>query len=119
VEKQNQNEIYYDGKWHYISPEGSKHEITSTFLFPNRIHNLCLVKGDIPEEITLTKIDEAKTREDKILSIPLGNILWLKLSPPYKGKMHSLFLDTAGDEVKMRPLLRKMVKTGVLRTSKS
>ena len=108
------NAIYYDGAWYYVSPGGSKHIITRSILFANVNHDICLVAGDGPDEIKLAKLGEAKARKDKILNVPLGDILWLNLSPPYSGNMSSMVLDISSDQKNTKPLLRKMLETGAL-----
>jgi hypothetical protein len=107
----NQGGFFGDGKnFFYVSPEGSTHIITRAYIIANGIRDLCIVKGAKPGDVCCRKIGKAK--KDEILLIPLGDILWINIDPPYTGNVHSIVLDIGSNEQDMKPLVRALLEYG-------
>ena len=113
MDQHNQGGFFGDGQnFFFISPEGSTHIITYAYIIANGIRDLCIAKGVKPGEVCCRKIDKAK--KDEILLMPLGDILWINIDPPYNGNMYSLVLDIGDAEQDMKPLVRALLEYGVL-----
>jgi hypothetical protein len=109
---QNQGGFFGDGQnFFFVSPEGSTHIITRAYIIANGIRDLCITKGAKPGEVCCRKIVRAK--KDEILLLPLGDILWINIDPPYRGNMCSLVLDVGDTEQDVKSLVRALLEYGI------
>jgi hypothetical protein len=95
--------------WFYVSPEGTLHRITKIAIVANGTRDLCIAKGLKPGSDTIREI--AKTRKERILYVPLGDILWINIFPPYKGTQNTIIMDAGYDKEHMKPLVRDMLRS--------
>ena len=96
-------------QWFYASPEGSVHMITRICIIANGTRDLCIVKGPKPGSDTVGKIAEAD--RDNILYVPHGDILWISITPPYRGTQNSIIMDIGYDKRRMKPFVMAMLKS--------
>jgi len=101
--------LQYGNAWFYVSPETTFHRITRVCIIANGTRDLCIVKGRKLGNNTVKKIVEVD--KDSILYAPLGDILWINITPPYKDTANSIIMDIGYDKEHMKPLVRAMLKS--------
>jgi len=99
----------YGKAWFYLSPEGTIHRVTRAYIIANGTHDLCIARGDGIGNNNVKKIGEAD--KDYILYIPQGDILWINITPPYKGSRNSIILDIGSDKKHTKPLVMAILKS--------
>ncbi|MDH5770168.1 MAG: hypothetical protein OEZ25_02615 [Candidatus Bathyarchaeota archaeon] len=97
--------VQYGKVWFYVSPETTMHKITRMVIIANGTCDLCIAKGKKPGANTVKEI--AKVDKRDIVYVPLGDILWLNITPPYEGA-HSLIMDIGPDKERMKELVEAM-----------
>ena len=108
--KKSETKFLQRGKeWFYVSPEGSVHRITKISIIANGTHDLCIFKGPLPGSDTVGRI--AEVDKEDIVYVPLGDILWLNITPPYKGTGNSIIMDIGYDKGHVKPLVMAMLKS--------
>jgi len=108
--EKSENKFFQYGKaWFYVSPEGTLHRITRVAIIANGTRDLCIVREDEHGKNTVKKIVEAD--KDDILYIPRGDILWMNITPPYRGSGNSLIMDIGSDKEHTKPLVMAMLKS--------
>lgn len=85
------------------------HKITKISIIANGTRDLCIVKGPKPGSDTVKKMVEAD-KED-IIYVPVGDILWINITPPYKGTGNSIIMDIGYDKEHTKPFVKAMLKS--------
>ena len=90
---------------YWIDDDGAEHKIVRACICANGVRDLCIYwKGPKMFDVYLGKIvDVAKER---ILSIPRGDVLWIRFEPPLASGGRAFYIDIADD-----PTLKDMVRT--------
>jgi len=109
MEKSESRFLQYGKAWFYVSEEGTIHRITRVIIIANGTRDLCIIRGDDPGNNTVKKIVEAD--KDDILYIPRGDILWINITPPYRGSGNSIIMDIGYDKEHTKPLVKAMLKS--------
>lgn len=105
----NENVFIQDGNdFFYVSLQGTRHRIIKVYIAANGTRDLCIIRGSHPGELHVKEI--AKVNRDDIVMVPVGDILWLNIDPPYMGAK-SLIIDIGSDKERVKPLVKAMLKS--------
>jgi hypothetical protein len=104
-----ENVFLQDGNdFFYPSPQGTRHRIIKVYIAANGIRDLCIIKGSHPGDFHIKEI--AKANKDDIVMVPVGDILWLSINPPYMG-VKSLIIDIGSDKEHIKPFVKAMLRS--------
>jgi hypothetical protein len=105
----NENVFLQNGNdFFYVSPLRTLHRITNMYIVANGTRDLCIIRGSHSGDFHVKEI--AKANKDDIEWIPLGDILWLNIDPPYMGAK-SLIIGVGSDKEHVKPLVKAMLKS--------
>jgi len=83
---------------YYIDEDGQEHKAVRLGICANGVRDLCIAWiGPGAGNVNIKKIADVDPK--RILWIPRGDILWMKIEPPL-GDRHSIFMDVADPGVK-------------------
>jgi hypothetical protein len=83
---------------YYIDRRKGEHKVIRSAIVANGVRDLCIAwKGPKKGDINIMKISDADPKH--ILDIPKGDILWLRINPPFCDRV-SMFMDVADPDVK-------------------